>query len=121
MLSLAEECQIFVPKPYGLLPGYFSTNRRIVVYFSFFTPLNLLQFGKCGGSLDFFSGSKAKYCPKKKRTFLPDKNFKFYGSAENGRYRISKKEGKELCSNANGLDVIFKVKNNKVVSISFVS
>ncbi len=66
-------------------------------------------------------GKKAKYCPRKTRTFPLDKKFKFYGSAEHGRYRISSKEGKALCRNANGLEVIFKLKNGKVVSISFVS
>lgn len=71
--------------------------------------------------------NKGSYVKKTTKTFKLDKNFNFYGTGgvdENGNSVVSKftlKEGKRACKNANGIYLEFKVKNGKLVSLTFCS
>lgn len=65
---------------------------------------------------------KATYCNSKKRTFKLESNVKFYSvGGDNPKRRLSESEYTSLCKEENGLGVILKVKNGKVVSVSFCS
>lgn len=66
--------------------------------------------------------NKGSYLKKASRTFKLDKNFKFYSrGGTSPEHKITAKEGKILCKNANGLYLTFKVKNGKLVSLTFGS
>ena len=68
-----------------------------------------------------YSG-KAKYYKSKKRTFKLAKNVKFYGvGGTAGKQKLTRSDVKVYCKNANGLYVVLKVKNGKVVAVSFCS
>lgn len=65
---------------------------------------------------------KGRYLGTATRTFTLDKNFTFYGSGgDMGTIRYTLKEGKELCKYAGGQGLEFKVKNKKLVSLTFCS
>lgn len=68
------------------------------------------------------SNGKAKYYKNKKRTFKLSQNVKFFASGGMaGKQKMSKSEAKSYCNNPNGLYFILKVKNGKVVSVTFSS
>lgn len=62
------------------------------------------------------------YFRKATRTFRLDKKFAFYGSGgDTGIIRYSLEEGKRMCKEPSGLGLEFKVKNKKLVSLTFCS
>lgn len=66
--------------------------------------------------------NKGSYLKKATRTFKLDKKFNFYGTGgDMGTVRYTLKEGKRLCKYAEGLGLEFKVKNKKLVSLTFCS
>lgn len=67
------------------------------------------------------NNGKGTYCKNKKRTFKLASNVKFYVWEGFDKIKLSKRDYTSLCKNANGLFVILKVKNGKVVSVTFSS
>ena len=67
-------------------------------------------------------GNKTKYYKYKKRTFKLANNIKFYSEGGlAGKQRLTRSDVLDLCNNANGLEVVIKVKNGRVVSLTFGS
>lgn len=70
---------------------------------------------------DFYN-YKGKLLKKATRTFKLDKSFKFYTiGGTNSIRKLSKKEGKRMCKAASGLELMFKEKDGKLVSLTFSS
>lgn len=81
----------------------------------------IVTYGSFNKSSKIYS-TNAVYCKNKKRTFELAKNVKFYslgGTA--GKIREDRKYAKSMSKTANGLALILKVKNGKVIEIIFSS
>ena len=68
-----------------------------------------------------FTYSKKNFQKYGKRTFKLTSATKYYTAELDGNYRISKTRALRCCKRLNGLSVRLKVKNGKVVSMTFGS
>ena len=68
-----------------------------------------------------FTYSKKNFQKYGKRTFKLTSATKYYTAEIDGNYRISKTRALRCCKRLNGLSVRLKVKNGKVVSMTFGS
>lgn len=68
-----------------------------------------------------YNNKESRYLGKATRTFKLDKKFAFYGGEEMGKIRYTIKEGKKMCERPLQLGLEFKVKNKKLISLTFWS